>query len=148
MGTCISKSPEDTEALGFEWGKAVQTGWVFGLTGELGAGKTQLVKGIAKGLGITQRVTSPTFTLVHEYKGGRLPLFHLDLYRLDTPSQIISAGLEDYFYNPPGVSVVEWVERWLGAGPRTSPSAAVYRRVRIESTGENERRISYEDFGA
>lgn len=148
MAMFISKSPEDTEALGLEWGKAAQTGWVFGLTGELGAGKTQLVKGLAKGLGITQRVTSPTFTLVHEYKGGRLLLFHLDLYRLDTPSQVISAGLEDYFYNPPGVSVVEWIERWLGGGPRTAPSAGVYRQVRIEATSENERRISYEDFGA
>ncbi len=83
---------------------------VFALSGELGAGKTQLVKGIARGLGITARVHSPTFTLVNEYAGGRLRLFHLDLYRLETPEQILSAGLEE-FLQPDGVAVMEWAER-------------------------------------
>ena len=72
MATFISHSPAETESLGESWGRAAQHGWVVGLTGDLGAGKTQLVKGIARGLGIVARVHSPTFTLVNEYAGGRL----------------------------------------------------------------------------
>ncbi len=112
MGMFISNSPEETVALGETWGREAVPRLVIGLSGELGSGKTQLVKGIARGLGITRRVTSPSFTLVNEYRGGRLPLFHLDLYRLDTPEQIIAAGLEDYLYAPAGVAVVEWIEHW------------------------------------
>src|SRR5207249_2194915 len=111
MATLISHSPAETEALGEDWGRAAASGLVIGLTGELGAGKTQLVKGLARGLGITARVHSPTFTLVNEYAGGRLRLFHLDLYRLDTPEQIRAAGLEEYL-QPTGVTVIEWAERW------------------------------------
>ena len=92
----ISHSPAETEALGEKLGRAAQHGFVFALSGELGAGKTQLVKGIARGLGVTARVHSPTFTLVNEYGGGRLKLFHLDLYRLETPAQILSAGIEEF----------------------------------------------------
>src|SRR5688572_25369063 len=76
MAMFISHSPAETEALGESWGRAAEPGLVIGLSGELGAGKTQLVKGLARGLGITARVHSPTFTLVHEYVGGRLSLFH------------------------------------------------------------------------
>ena len=86
---------------------------VIGLCGDLGAGKTQLVKGLARGLGITARVHSPTFALVNIYNGGRLTLFHLDLYRLDTREQILAAGLEEYL-KPAGVTVIEWAERLLG----------------------------------
>ena len=85
MTTFISHSPAETEALGEKFGRAAERGLVIALTGELGAGKTQLVKGLARGLGITARVHSPTFTLVNEYGGGRLRLFHLDLYRLESP---------------------------------------------------------------
>ena len=105
----ISHQPAETEALGEAWGRAAQAGTVIGLSGDLGAGKTQLVKGFARGLGISERVHSPTFTLVNEYQSGRLPFFHLDLYRLETRAQIIGAGLEDYF-QPAGVSVIEWIE--------------------------------------
>jgi tRNA threonylcarbamoyladenosine biosynthesis protein TsaE len=152
MAILISHSPEETIALGEQWGRQAQPGWVIGLTGELGAGKTQLVKGIARGLDITARVLSPTFNLVHEYGGGRLSLVHIDLYRLETPSQIIGAGLEKYFYQPPGVTVIEWVERWFD--PVHSPMFKVqclfarYRRVQIETIGETDRRITYEDPGA
>jgi tRNA threonylcarbamoyladenosine biosynthesis protein TsaE len=152
MATLISHSPEETIALGEQWGRQAQPGWVIGLTGELGAGKTQLVKGIARGLDISARVLSPTFNLVHEYGGGRLSLVHIDLYRLETPSQIIGAGLEEYFYQPPGVTVIEWVERWFD--PVQSPMFkgqslyARYRRVQIEILGETDRRITYEDPGA
>jgi tRNA threonylcarbamoyladenosine biosynthesis protein TsaE len=162
MATLISHSPEETAALGEEWGRRAQSGWVIGLSGELGAGKTQLVKGLARGLGITVPVLSPSFNLVHQYQ-GRLPLFHLDLYRLETPSQIIGAGLEEYFYQPPGVAVIEWVERWFAEVPRSEcagpasvggpallagAASLPYRRVVIESLGETERRITYEDSGA
>ena len=87
---------------------------MIGLSGDLGAGKTQFVKGLARGLGIAARVHSPTFALVNIYAGGRLTLFHLDLYRLDTPEQIAAAGLEEYL-RPAGVTVIEWAERWLQA---------------------------------
>src|SRR3954462_1463683 len=112
MGMFISHSPAETAALGEEWGRAAQSGMVFGLSGELGAGKTQLVKGLARGLNIVERVHSPTFALINIYEGGRLTLFHLDLYRLETPEQIAAAGLEEYL-QPKGISVIEWAERWL-----------------------------------
>ena len=95
MATFISKSPEDTQRLGETWGRGAGAGLVIGLTGDLGAGKTELVKGLARGLGVKTRVHSPTFALLHEYTDGRLPLFHIDLYRLESPSQIVGAGLED-----------------------------------------------------
>jgi tRNA threonylcarbamoyladenosine biosynthesis protein TsaE len=144
MATFISHSPEATEALGEQWGRTAQRGWVFALSGELGAGKTQLVRGLARGLGVTARVHSPTFTLVNEYAGGRLPLFHLDLYRLETPAQIHSAGLEEYL-NPAGVAVIEWAERFETAGWK--PAGDRCTRVRIEIAGETARRIVYEDPG-
>src|SRR5271170_1059130 len=107
MATFISHSPAETESLGERWGRAARRGLVIALSGDLGAGKTQLVKGIARGLGVPERPHSPTFTLVNEYGGGRLKLFHLDLYRLETPGQILSAGVEDYL-TPEGVTVIEW----------------------------------------
>src|SRR5579871_4778514 len=96
MPTFHSHSAAETESLGETWGRKVTSGLVIALSGDLGAGKTQLVKGFARGLGITARVHSPTFTLVNVYTGGRLTLYHLDLYRLETPEQILSAGIEEY----------------------------------------------------
>jgi tRNA threonylcarbamoyladenosine biosynthesis protein TsaE len=144
MATSISHSPSETEALGAIWGRAAHSGLVLGLSGDLGAGKTQLVKGIARGLGITQRVHSPTFALVNIYTGGRLTLFHLDLYRLETREQILAAGLEEYL-TPNGVTVIEWAERWFG-NERTANMQV--RWVKIETLSETERRITYEDIGA
>ena len=157
--TILSSSPEATAALGETWGRDAQSGLVIGLTGDLGAGKTQLVKGIARGLGVTMRVHSPTFTLVNEYAGGRLPLFHLDLYRLETRAQITGAGLEEYFHEPGGVAVIEWAERWFGelqslkfqvpsSKFHASGSGGCFRRALIETISETERRIVYEDSGA
>ena len=149
MATCISHNPEETLALGETWGRAAVSGLVIGLSGDLGAGKTQLAKGVARGLGVTSRVHSPTFTLVNQYEGGRLPLFHVDLYRLETPDQIIAAGLEEYFH-PDGVAVIEWPERWLGPGQdfksQISNFRMNFRQVTIEVLNETERRITYEDF--
>lgn len=149
MPTLISNSPEETYAIGESWGRVVGLGWVIGLAGVLGAGKTQLVKGLASGLGVSERVHSPTFGLVNEYAGGRHPLFHLDLYRLETKGQIIGAGLEPYFYKPAGVAVIEWIDRWTGRDMTDSPGfGGLFRRVQIEQIGECERRIEYEDFVA
>ena len=148
MATYISHSPAETEALGERWGRAATSGLVWALSGDLGAGKTQLVKGIARGLGVTARVHSPTFTLVNEYSGGRLRLFHLDLYRLETPAQILSAGVEE-FLQPDGVAVIEWAER-LGTELRHHQPGGLpwLVRVNIEITGETGRTITYDDFGS
>jgi len=145
MDTFISHSPAETEALGERWGRDAQCGLVVALSGDLGAGKTQLVKGIARGLGVASRVHSPTFTLVNEYGGGRLRLFHLDLYRLETREQIVGAGLEEYL-RPEGVTVIEWAERLAECGMRNA-ECRVFRQVNIEVIGETERRITYEDSG-
>ena len=144
MATSISHSPAETEALGEAWGRAAQSGLVLGLSGDLGAGKTQLVKGFARGLGITRRVHSPTFALVNIYTGGRLTLFHLDLYRLETREQILAAGLEEYL-RPDGVTVIEWAEKWFCNDRRKNSEI---RWVNIEALSETERRITYENFGA
>jgi tRNA threonylcarbamoyladenosine biosynthesis protein TsaE len=146
MATIISHSPGETEALGETWAREAESGWVIGLIGDLGAGKTQLVKGLARGLNVPGRVQSSTFALVNEYGGGRLPLFHLDLYRLASREQIIAAGLEPYLVRPDGVSVVEWIDRWLNEAP-VSTSPFRLRRAQIIIVGETDRQISYEDFG-
>ncbi len=139
MPVIISNSPEETLRLGEQWGGEAKPGWLVGLTGDLGAGKTQLVKGIARGLGIASRIQSPTFTLVHAYREGRMALYHIDLYRLDTPEQVFAAGLEEYFRQTDGLTVVEWAERY----PLKESLHA-----RIESIGETQRRITYENPGA
>ena len=152
----ISHSPAETEALGEKFGRAARNGWVIGLSGELGAGKTQWVKGLARGLGVAARVHSPTFTLVNEYAGGRLRLFHLDLFRLDSLSQVQAAGLDE-FLQPDGVAVIEWAEK-LGAGSgltgagaerktRTDREGTTRLAVQIEILNERERRIIYDDPG-
>jgi tRNA threonylcarbamoyladenosine biosynthesis protein TsaE len=154
MATSISHSPADTAALGEQWGRSASSGLVIGLSGDLGAGKTQFVKGLARGLGIEATVHSPTFTLINIYTGGRLTLFHLDLYRLDTLEQIAAAGLEEYL-RPEGVTVIEWAERWLGEGgsrksevrgqkSEVSGQPHGLRWVHIEVLSETERRITYE----
>jgi tRNA threonylcarbamoyladenosine biosynthesis protein TsaE len=141
MATFISHSPAETESLGEKFGRAAQSGFVFALSGDLGAGKTQFVKGLARGLGISARVHSPTFTLVNEHLGGRLKLFHLDLYRLETREQILSAGVEE-FLQPEGVSVIEWAERIADCELRI----ANLKNVKIEIVGKSERKIIYDDF--
>jgi len=146
MATFTSHSPAETESLGEKFGRSAQSGFVFALSGDLGAGKTQFVKGLARGLEIPARVHSPTFTLVNEYGGGRLKLFHLDLYRLETPAQIFSAGVEE-FLQPDGVTVIEWAER-LKMEVRSRKSGVKWIFVKIEILDELERKIVYDDFGA
>jgi tRNA threonylcarbamoyladenosine biosynthesis protein TsaE len=149
MATIISHSPAETETLGESWGRRAVPGLVIGLSGDLGAGKTQFVKGLARGLEIHALVHSPTFTLVNIYTGGRLTLFHLDLYRLETLDQILGAGLDEYLY-PNGVTVIEWAERWLGIQERAKghqKNDVKLRLVQIDGLSEIERRITYDDSG-
>lgn len=104
-----SNSPGETEALGAALAKLLWPGAVVAFTGDLGAGKTAFTRGIARGLGIGDRVTSPTFAIVNEYEGGRLPLFHFDMYRLTSSDELFDIGWEDYL-DRGGVCAVEWSE--------------------------------------
>lgn len=104
-----SQSVEETEQIGANLAQRLNPGAVLAFTGDLGAGKTAFVRGLAKGLGITERVTSPTFTIVNEYAGGRLPLFHFDMYRLGSSDELFDIGWEDYLTRG-GVCAVEWSE--------------------------------------
>lgn len=105
----ITHSEAETEALGERIGETVGPGAVLAFTGDLGAGKTAFTRGLARGLGIRDRVTSPTFTIVNEYDGGRLPLFHFDLYRIGSSDELFDIGWEDYLARD-GVCAVEWSE--------------------------------------
>ena len=105
----ITNGEAETEALGARLGKVILPGTVIAYTGDLGAGKTAFTRGLAKGLGVTERVTSPTFTIVNEYEGGRLPLFHFDMYRLGSSDELFDIGWEDYLGRN-GVCAVEWSE--------------------------------------
>jgi tRNA threonylcarbamoyladenosine biosynthesis protein TsaE len=140
MATFISHSPQETMAFGEQLGRQATSGLVFGLIGDLGAGKTQFVKGFARGLSVTEPVLSPTFALLHLYTSGRLPLYHIDFYRLDNSEQILGAGLAEYF-SPAGVAVIEWWDRWR------DPPPTHLREVRFETLNETERRITYDDPG-
>ncbi len=105
----ITKTPEETELLGERLGKTMSGGEVIAYRGDLGAGKTAFTRGLARGLGISMRVTSPTYTVVNEYSGGRLPLFHFDMYRLGSSDELFDIGWEDYLARG-GVCAVEWSE--------------------------------------
>jgi tRNA threonylcarbamoyladenosine biosynthesis protein TsaE len=116
MASIICASAEATRQYGHDLAQQCRGGEVFALTGPLGAGKTHLVKGLAEGLGYPGEVTSPTFTLIHEYEGGRLPLYHFDLYRLTESQESRRLGLDDYLYCS-GICAVEWPERIPGLFP-------------------------------
>ncbi len=103
-------SPEETRRLGFEMGAAAGAGRVYCLDGDLGAGKTVFAQGFAAGLGVAEPVNSPTFTIVQQYEGGRVPLYHLDVYRIDDAEEMEEIGYEDFFYGT-GVCLIEWSER-------------------------------------
>ena len=105
----ITHSPEETRALGGRLADALWAGAVVAFTGDLGAGKTAFVSGMARALGVEERVTSPTFTIVNEYEGGRLPLFHFDMYRLGDADELFHIGWEDYLARG-GICAVEWSE--------------------------------------
>ncbi len=131
-----TNSPEETESLGQLIGSRLQAGTVIAFTGDLGAGKTAFTRGLARGLGATDRVTSPTYTIVNEYLGGRLPLFHFDMYRLGSSDDLFDIGWEDYLERG-GVCAVEWSEN-------VSDAMEGALTVRIEKTGELSRTITLE----
>ena len=110
MGLTILNSVEAAQVFAENWAQQLVGGEIFAFYGVLGAGKTQLAKGLARGLGYEGDVTSPTFTLIHEYLGGRLPLYHIDLYRIPGEKEAIDLGIEEYLPSD-GVTVIEWPER-------------------------------------
>ncbi len=116
MASITSLRPADTFALGREIAASLKGGEVLALVGDLGAGKTQFVKGLAAGLGHIEEVTSPTFTLIHEYIGGRLPLYHFDLYRLESANEVLQIGLDDYL-SPNAIVAVEWADKFRSLFP-------------------------------
>lgn len=110
----VTHSPEETRILGGRLADILRGGEVIAFTGDLGAGKTAFVSGMAAALGVEERVTSPTFTIVNEYEGGRLPLFHFDMYRLGCADELFHIGWEDYLARG-GVCAVEWSENVMEA---------------------------------
>lgn len=136
----ISHSPEETQAVGELLGKAAQAGDLFLLQGAFGAGKTVLTQGIARGLGVPDAVTSPSYIIVNEYQ-GRLPLYHVDLYRLESPAEVLDLGLEDYLLYGEGVCVVEWADRALDLLPKEG------LLVTLTYMDENRRRLSFSAQG-
>ena len=132
----ITNSPEETEALGAALGKRLPAGTVIAYRGDLGAGKTAFTRGLARGLGCTEQVTSPTYTIVNEYLGGRLPLFHFDMYRLTSSDDLWEIGWEDYL-DRSGICAVEWSENVADAMEQPL-------NITIEKLGEDTRRITLE----
>lgn len=136
----ITKCAKETFALGKRIGQLLHEGDIIALDGDLGSGKTQMIKGIARGLDITDDITSPTYTIVNRYN-GRLPLYHFDVYRLENPEQLYDIGYEEYFFDK-GVAVIEWAERIRELLP------ARYMHIRIlYGTDENQRIIDAEAIG-
>jgi tRNA threonylcarbamoyladenosine biosynthesis protein TsaE len=109
MRRIVTHSEEETIAAGEEFSTQLTAGSVVALVGDLGTGKTRFVKGISRGLGVKENVTSPTFTIVNEHLDGRLPLYHFDCYRLRTPAELDEIGYEEYVYGN-GVCVLEWAD--------------------------------------
>ena len=132
----ITHSPEETEKVGQALGALLQPGTVIAYTGDLGAGKTAFTRGLARGLGAKEQVTSPTYTIVNEYLSGRMPLFHFDMYRLTCADDLFDIGWGDYLERG-GVCAVEWSENVAEA--MEEPIT-----VSIEKTGEASRRITIE----
>ena len=140
-----SKSPEDTFQIGMRLGKLAEAGEVYTLTGDLGVGKTVFTQGFAKGLGIEESVNSPTFTILQIYEGGRLPLYHFDVYRIGSVEEMEETGFEEYIMGD-GVSLIEWADLIEEILPRKRTRVLIekdleqgfdYRRITVELTGEH-----------
>ena len=134
--TVVSRSPEETRAIGARLGERLGPGAVVGCIGELGAGKTCFLQGLAAGLGVTSPVTSPTFVLVNHYR-GRLPVYHLDAYRTASLGELLDLGVEEMFHGD-GVTIIEWADKLL---PLLPPAALI---VRIAGLGDEPREIVIE----
>ena len=127
----ITHSPAETESLGEQLAALLEPGDVVAYFGDLGAGKTAFTRGLARGLGCAGRVSSPTFNIVNEYPGGRLPLFHFDMYRLSGPEELFDIGWEDYL-DRGGVCAVEWSEQVASALPAESIRVSIRRHPKEE----------------
>ena len=136
MKVFISKNEDESRQIAFDLGKNAKPGEVYSVTGTLGAGKTLMAKEFARGLGISDDITSPTFTILEEYP-GKIPFYHFDLYRIESPEEIELMGVEDYFYGN-GVSWIEWAEKCGSLMPEKHIS------VTIEIISDEERRITLE----
>jgi tRNA threonylcarbamoyladenosine biosynthesis protein TsaE len=136
----VSHSAEQTRRMGARLGQLFAGGEVICLTGDLGTGKTCLVQGIGQGLEFDDRITSPTFTLVNEYRGGRLTLYHVDLYRIVDAKAALTFGLDEYLYND-GVCAIEWAERVQELWPDE------YLRVSMRHIDETKRGLTLRGFG-
>lgn len=138
MATFTSNSPAETEAIAQRLAEDLVAGAVLALKGELGSGKTLFTQSLVAALQSDAAVTSPTFTIVHEYQGGRLPVYHFDFFRLENPESAIQLGAEDYFFGD-GVSVIEWADRF----PELIPEHA--RWISFEIKSERQRIITVLD---
>lgn len=136
MNKRIVKNEEETREFGLELAAAASAGQIIALTGGLGTGKTTLTKAIGEGLGIKAMITSPTYTIIHEYQGGRLPLYHFDVYRIDGADDMYELGFEEYFYGG-GLTVVEWADRI----PELLPPDAL--RIKIDFMADAGRIYTY-----
>jgi len=136
--TFISSSPAETEAVGMQVAENLDAGSVLALKGELGSGKTVFTKGLVTGLGGSAMATSPTFTIVHEYQGGRLSIYHFDFFRLENRGSTDRLGFDDYFFGD-GVCVIEWADRF----PDLVPAHA--RWIFFEIKSERQRIITFLD---
>ena len=132
----ITNSPEETEKIGAALGNILPAGTILAYEGDLGAGKTAFTRGLARGLGCADTVTSPTYTIVNEYLSGRMPLFHFDMYRLGSSDDLFDIGWEDYLERG-GICAVEWSENVADAMENAI-------RIRIEKTGDESRKITIE----
>jgi len=137
VATFISNSPAETEAIGRQVAENIGVGSILALKGDLGSGKTLFVKGVVAGLGSSADVTSPTFTIVHEYRGGRLPVYHFDLFRVENPQALARLGLDDYFFGD-GISVIEWADRFREFVPEQA------RWIFFEIKSETQRAITFQ----
>jgi tRNA threonylcarbamoyladenosine biosynthesis protein TsaE len=133
-GSYDSGSPAETRLIAAEFGRNLRAGMVLSLIGDLGAGKTEFVKGLAIGLGVDNEVTSPTFTIVHEYREGRLPLFHMDFYRLNDETELGEVGFDDYLMAR-GICAIEWGDKF----PNRLPPDSV--AIRFSIRGNKKRAI-------
>ena len=133
MASTILPDAEATIAFGRDFASSLAAGDVLALCGDLGAGKTHFVKGLAIGLGTSTEATSPTFTLIHEYRDGRLPLFHFDLYRLETEDELLRIGFDDYL-DATGVLAIEWADKF----PALMPAGTRWLRFSHRADGSRE----------
>jgi tRNA threonylcarbamoyladenosine biosynthesis protein TsaE len=137
VATFISNSPPETEGVGRRLAEDAEVGSVLALQGELGSGKTLFTKGFVAGMGSNAAVSSPTFTIVREYRDGRLPVYHFDLFRVENCQSLARLGLDDYLFGD-GISVIEWADRF----PEFIPDQA--RWILFEIKSENQRAITFQ----